>query len=66
MSQEHQSESGRDRNERRDHDRKAREYNDTTGNPWHLSNTTRAIGGVIVVVLIVGVTALFVGGIIHW
>ncbi len=66
MSQDHQSESGRDRTERREHDRKARGYNETTGNPLHLSTSTRAIGVVIVVVVIVGVTALFVGGIIHW
>ena len=66
MSDEQHSEGGRDRTERREHDRKARAYNETTGNPLHLSSTTRVIGVLIVVVVIVGVTALFVGGIIHW
>jgi hypothetical protein len=60
-----QSESGRNRNERKEHDRKARFYEATTGNPYHLSNVGRAIVGVLIVIVVVAVTWLFVGGGIH-
>ncbi|MBF6606448.1 MAG: hypothetical protein IVW53_12780 [Chloroflexi bacterium] len=62
----HQSESGRDRNERSEHDRKARSYEETTGNPYHLSKGVRTGVGVLVLVVAIAVTALFVGGLIHW
>ncbi len=61
-----QSESGRDRNERSEHDRKARSYEETTGNPYHLSKGVRTGVGVLVLVVAIAVTALFVGGLIHW
>jgi hypothetical protein len=56
------SEHGRDRNERREHDRGARSYDETTGNPWHLSSGARIVVGVVILVVVVAVTALFVGG----
>lgn len=62
----HQSESGRDRNERQEHDRKSRLYEETTGNPYHLSKGARAVVGVLAVMVVITVTALFVGGVIHW
>jgi len=61
----HQSESGRDRNERRDHDRKSRDYEDSTSNPYHLSKGARTVVGIIALVVIIAVTALFFRGFIH-
>jgi hypothetical protein len=57
-----QSESGRNRNERKEHDRKARFYESTTGNPYHLSSVGRVVVGVVIVVVLIAVTWLFVGG----
>ena len=54
-----QSESGRDRNERREHDRK-------TGNPYHLSQGVRMIGGLVAVIMVIALTGLFVSGMLHW
>ena len=61
----HQSESGRNRNERQEHDRKTREYEDTTGNPYHLSKGARTVVGVVIVVVLIALTALFVSGAFH-
>jgi hypothetical protein len=66
MSHEHHSESGRNKNERQEHDRKSRSYEETTGNPYHLSKGVRTVVGAVAVIVIVAVTALFVGGFIHW
>jgi len=62
----HQSESGRDRNERQEHDRKARSYEETTGNPYHLSKAARMVVGALAVLVAVALTWLFVGGFIRW
>jgi len=62
----HQSESGRDRNERQEHDRKARSYEETTGNPYHLSKAARTIVGGLAVIVVIALTGLFVSGLIHW
>jgi hypothetical protein len=58
-------ESGRDRNERQVHDRKARSYEETTGNPYHLSKRARMVGGILVLIVVVAVTALFAVGFFH-
>jgi hypothetical protein len=58
-----QSESGRNRNERKEHDRKARFYEATTSNPYHLSTAGRVLVGVIIVVVVIALTWLFVGGV---
>lgn len=62
----HKSESGRNRNERQEHDRKSRSYEETTGNPYHLSKSARTVLGVLVLMVVIAVTGLFVGGFIHW
>lgn len=62
----HQNEGGRSKNERREHDRKTRSYEETAGNPYHLSRAVRMVGGVISVILVIALTGLFVGGFIHW
>ncbi len=62
----HQSESGRNRNERQEHDRKARAYEKTTGNPYHLSKTARMVGVALAVLVAVALTGLFAGGLIRW
>ena len=61
-----QDESGRTRNERREHDRKTRFYEATTGNPSHLSKSARMLGGLLAVVVVITLTALFFGGGIRW
>ena len=62
----HQSESGRDRTERQEHDRKARAYEETTGNPYHLSKSARMVVGVLAVIAAVLLTGLFVSGFVRW
>lgn len=59
-------ESGRNRNERQDHDRKTRAYEDTTGNPYHLSRAARMVVGALALVVVITLTALFVSGAIRW
>ncbi len=61
-----QGESGRNRSERQEHDRKSRVYEETTGNPYHLSNGVRTLGGILVVVVVITLTALFVIGAVRW
>ena len=61
-----QDEGGRSKNERREHDRNARSYEETTGNPYHLSKAVRLVGGVLAVIVVIALTALFVGGFVHW
>ena len=62
----HQSESGRNRNERQEHDRKTRSYEETTGNPYHLSKAARTVVGVLGVIVVIALTWLFVSGVIRW
>jgi hypothetical protein len=61
-----QDESGRTKNERREHDRKTRLYEETTGNPYHLSKGARMLGGLLAVVVVITLTALFFSGAIRW
>jgi hypothetical protein len=61
-----QDESGRNRNERQEHDRKTRSYEETTGNPYHLSKGARMLAGVLAVIVVIAVTLLFLSGAIHW
>ncbi len=61
-----QGESGRNRNERQEHDRKSRSYEEATGNPYHLSSAARMALGVLAVVVVLALTGLFVSGAIHW
>jgi hypothetical protein len=61
-----QDESGRNRNERQEHDRKTRSYEETTGNPYHLSKGARMLGGLLAVVVVITLTALFLSGAIRW
>jgi hypothetical protein len=62
----HQDESGRNRNERQEHDRRTRSYEETTGNPYHLSKAARVLVGVLALIVVIALTALFVSGGIHW
>jgi hypothetical protein len=59
-------ESGRNRNERQEHDRKTRSYEQTTGNPYHLSTAARMVVGVLAMIVVITLTALFISGAIHW
>jgi hypothetical protein len=61
-----QDESGRNRNERQEHDRKTRSYEETTGNPYHLSRAARIVVGALALVVVVTLTALFMSGAIRW
>lgn len=61
-----ENESGRNRNERQEHDRKTRAYELTTGNPYHLSKAARRAGGVLALTMVIALTALFLSGVIHW
>ncbi len=68
MSKQKHSESGRHRNERREHDREAREYEENvyTGPAPHISKGARYAGLAVVVIVIIGITVLFMGGVIRW
>jgi len=61
-----ENESGRTRNERRDHDREARTYEASTGNPYHLPRVVRGAAVVLVLIVVVALTALFASGAFHW
>lgn len=61
-----ESESGQNGNERQEHDRKARAYAATTGNPYHLSKTVRGAAAVLAIIMVIALTGLFVSGAIHW
>jgi hypothetical protein len=60
------TESSHSHNARKEHDRKVRQYEDTTGNPWHESKNARIAMGVIAVIAVVSITLLFVSGVIRW
>jgi len=66
MADENESESGRNRNERQEHDRKTRAYEETTGNPYHLSKVARGAVGAVAAITVIALTGLFVSGAIHW
>ena len=67
MAKQKHSESGRRRGERKQHDAAVhRQQTETMGRPWHASNPVRITAMVVMVVVIVGITALFVGGVIRW
>ena len=61
-----QDESGRNRDERQEHDRKTRSYEETTGNPYHLSKGARMLGGLLAVIVVITVTLLFLSGAVRW
>ncbi len=61
-----ENESGRSSNERQEHDRKARAYEETTGNPYHLSKVARRVGGVLALIMVIALTVLFVSRAFHW
>ena len=65
MAKQH-AESGRTRNQRKKHDHANRTYEEKTGNPYHLSKNAQIAGAVLIGIVIVAVTALFIGGLIHW
>jgi hypothetical protein len=60
------SESSHSHNARKQHDRQVRQYEDTTGNPWHQSKNARIGMAVVVVIAIVSITLLFISGVIRW
>ncbi len=66
MSKKHHTESSKSHNSRREHDRKERQYEETTGNPWHESKNARIGMGVIAVIAVVSLSLLFIGGYIRW
>ncbi len=68
MSKQQYSESGRHRDERRQHDAAARHAAEQTTEPynWGLSRRAMTVMGAIAVILIVSLTFLFVAGYIRW
>ncbi len=66
LSNKHHTESSKSHNARREHDRKIRQYEDHTSNPWHQSNTARIAMGVIAVIVVVSISLLFISGVIRW
>jgi hypothetical protein len=61
----HHSESGQNRNKRKEHDRKARRYESSTSNRYRPSKSGRTLFAVVTVILAVSFTWLFVAGWIH-
>ncbi len=61
-----QSESGRDRTQRREHDRRARAYELITSNPYHLSKVGRMMVLVLTVVVVIALTGFLARGLFHW
>ena len=66
MSNKHHTESSKSHNARKKHDQQARQYEETTGNPWHESKGARIGMAAIAIIAVVSLTLLFVGGVIHW
>ena len=66
MSKKHQTESSHSHNARKEHDRKARQYEEQASNPWHQSKNARIGMGVIAVIAVVSISLLFIGGVIRW
>jgi hypothetical protein len=61
----HHSESGQNRNKRKEHDRKARRYEARTDNPYRLSKTGRTLVTVVIVILVVALTWFLAFGVFH-
>ena len=61
----HHSESGQNRNKRKEHDRKARHYESSTNNPQRLSKRGQTVFAVVTILVVVSFTWLFVAGWIH-
>jgi hypothetical protein len=66
LSTKHNTEKSRSHDARREHDRKSRQYETRTSNPWHQSNGARIAMGVLAVIVVASLTLLFVGGVIRW
>jgi len=66
MAKKHRGESGRRRSERRKHDQRERAYEQHTEVAWHQSKGVRYAMFALVVIAVLGLTALFVGGVIKW
>jgi len=66
LSNKHHTESSKSHNARKKHDQQARQYEESTGNPWHESKGARIGMAVIAIIAVVSLTLLFVGGVIHW
>ena len=66
MGDKQHSESGRHRGQRRKHDRQTREYEERVYTGWHLSKDVRVGVGAIVAVVIIGLTGMFMLGMIRW
>jgi hypothetical protein len=60
------SESGRKRNERKQHDQREKRYEEHTEMAWHQNKTMRYGMIALVVVAIAGITLLFMAGLIKW
>ena len=61
-----ESESGRNKPDRQEHDRETRAYEATTGNPYHLSRVVRGAAIVLAIIMVVAMTLLFVSGTFRW
>jgi len=60
-----ESESGRNRNERQEHDQKTRAYEETTGIRTPVEGRSGVVGAVAAI-MVIALTGLFVSGAIHW
>lgn len=60
------SESGRSRNERKQHDQREKAYEEHTEMAWHQNTGARVGMVVLAVVAIAGLTGMFVAGLIKW
>ena len=61
----HHSESGQNRNKRKEHDRKARSYESRTANPYHLSKNARIAATVLIVIVVIAMTWFLAFGVFH-
>jgi hypothetical protein len=60
------SESGRSRNERKQHDQREKRYEQHTEMAWHQNKALRYGMIVLAAVAILGLTGMFVAGMIKW
>jgi hypothetical protein len=66
MAKQRHSESGRTKAQRRQHDRREKHYEEATTQQWHQSPGLRVGMMLLVVVAVIGLTGLFVAGVIKW
>ena len=66
MAKKRRGESGRSRNQRRQHDARERTYEQHTEMAWHESKPLRYAMVAIVVIAILALTGLFVAGVIKF